>query len=98
MTARIPLIPGTTGAHRAPGTGSLGAQKQFQRGFQFASGVFVAGLCGHRDCRPKYFFRVMLLPELLIKLSELIVCRDVSGTGISAGFERTRCLLIFTRR
>ena len=36
----------------------------------------------------------MLLPELLIKLPELIVGRDVFGIGISDGFELPHCFII----
>jgi len=62
----------------------LRAQQSFQRGLQFASGVFVAGPRRHSDSRAKCFFRVVLLPELLIKLPELIVGCEVFGIGISA--------------
>ena len=71
-------------------------QYRFERRFQFAPRVFVSGFRRYRDARPESLFRFVLLPELLIKLSELIVRRHILRIAGLDRLEFPQCIVVLT--
>ena len=79
------------------GEGSVRAQQTFQCCFQLASRVVVACLGGHGDSCAIRFFRIVLSSQLLIKLTELVISRDVFRVRVSYGLELPQRFVILSK-
>src|SRR6266850_2890049 len=97
MSARSSWNQRNTGGHRPPlqlSCAFLWLKKRLECGLEFASGVFIACFPRYSHAGPKRLLSLVLQPELLIELAELIIGCHVVRIAFSDSFKFSQSFVI----